>query len=194
MSSKTECMNYITICEFAVKKKNYLWVVTTNRAKQKFKTCVSIKVIREKLRKEFEDFNCPFNRGNNNSNSKFNTNSLIAKRVYSNTCVDYKETFGLVAKMNIVLALFYAVIHGDLDKEVCMILPQEHPQSLYSSLVSKLYTDSLWFGTIFRCLAWKIKWFSSRSGLEKCCGVLIICLTRIKWNNGNWWSHYIWER
>ncbi|CAL2246130.1 unnamed protein product [Prunus armeniaca] len=69
--------------------------------------------------------------------------------------VDYKETFALVAKMTTIRVLLYvavnngrplyqmdvknAFLHGDLEEEVYMKLPLDHPQGCDSNLVCKLH-------------------------------------------------------
>jgi len=79
---------------------------------------------------------------------------LIAQGFTQTFGVDYKETFALIAKMNIVRVLLSIVVnsglmcqmdvkntflHGNLEEEVCMKLPPGHLQASDPTLVCRLH-------------------------------------------------------
>ncbi|KAI5350901.1 hypothetical protein L3X38_003792 [Prunus dulcis] len=80
---------------------------------------------------------------------------LVAKGFTQTFRVDYKETFAPAAKMNIVGVLLSvavnndwplfqmdvknAFLHGELEEEVYMSLPPEHPQEKQEGMVCKLH-------------------------------------------------------
>jgi len=80
---------------------------------------------------------------------------LVAQGFSQKFWIDYKETFALVAKMTIFRVLLFvavnqgwslyqidvhnAFLHGELEEEVFMKLPQGHPQSHSPNLVCKLH-------------------------------------------------------